>query len=719
MSIFRTSHMGSGRLRRDVVARRSAVAVAVAVAVAFLVPVAPTGAQAAPADDKIGVQDAPDVDNIVGGTASTDIADFPHIVSVGFNGAPSCGGALITPTWVMTAAHCFFDATGTQTLFSGDITAALNTLKELPFDAGAEERISDVLIVHPGYNHTTNENDIALFQLTIPSAMTPTGLGAMSNLSEWSPGDLGTVKGWGTLSSGGLTPGELHEVKLPIVSDAACETSLPGAGSINPTLMMCAGDLVNGGIDSCQGDSGGPLSVPNLAGGWFTVGVVSFGFGCADVDSPGVYTEVAAYRTWIAANVPSLAVLELNKTADVATVQAGGEITYTLTATNFATADQTSVVVTDVVPTGTTYVAGSAECGGVLSSGVLTFNIGTLNAGQSQSCSFTVLTDANSFTELVVDDGFEPDASAWTTRNPVGAAKWALDAINPHTGSNAMFATNPSLFSDQYLTLTTPVAITATMKLKFWHRYELEDSYDGGVVEISINSGGTWEDLGSRITENGYNDTIDASLEFGNPIKGRDAFTGSQPTYIETVVDLSEFAGSTAQIRFRVGSDGAEGAAGWRVDDVRLGTFVNVTNMARASSATLMVASQTVVTNVVEPQITTPAGYTAVGPDRAVDTRLGGGSRVAAGSTLTIPVGTQYAGKSISVNLTVTGALANGFATLYACDQAPPATSSLNYRAGQAIANGVITKVSAQGTVCVFLNQSAHVVLDVFGVFPS
>jgi hypothetical protein len=112
-----------------------------------------------------------------------------------------------------------------------------------------------------------------------------------------------------------------------------------------------------------------------------------------------------------------------------------------------------------------------------------------------------------------------------------------------------------------------------------------------------------------------------------------------------------------------------------------------------------------------------PPRYTAAGPDRAADTR--GGARVAADATLTVPVGSQYAGQSISVNLTVPGALAPGFATLYACDQPRPGTSSLNYQAGQAIANGVITKVSAQGTVCVYVNQSAHVVLDVFGEFPS
>ena len=114
-----------------------------------------------------------------------------------------------------------------------------------------------------------------------------------------------------------------------------------------------------------------------------------------------------------------------------------------------------------------------------------------------------------------------------------------------------------------------------------------------------------------------------------------------------------------------------------------------------------------------------PSTFTPVGPDRAIDTRLNDGARMTAGSTLTVPVGSQYAGKSISVNLTVARALAAGYATLYACDQPPPGTSSLNYQTNQAIANGVITKVSAQGTVCVYLNRSAHVVLDVFGMFPS
>ena len=110
--------------------------------------------------------------------------------------------------------------------------------------------------------------------------------------------------------------------------------------------------------------------------------------------------------------------------------------------------------------------------------------------------------------------------------------------------------------------------------------------------------------------------------------------------------------------------------------------------------------------------------FTPIAPTRVVDTRKGRGVLQPVGSTLSVDVGSEYANQSVSVNLTVPGAVGRGFATLYACDQPRPATSSLNYQPNQSIANGVITKVSAAGTVCVYLNQSAHVILDVFGVFP-
>jgi len=67
--------------------------------------------------------------------------------------------------------------------------------------------------------------------------------------------------------------------------------------------MMCAGDTVSGGVDSCQGDSGGPL-IGQQNGNWVQVGIVSWGVGCADAAYPGVYTNVANLRNWVAGRVP-------------------------------------------------------------------------------------------------------------------------------------------------------------------------------------------------------------------------------------------------------------------------------------------------------------------------------------------------------------------------------------------------------------------------------
>ena len=155
------------------------------------------------------------------------------------------------------------------------------------------------------------------------------------------------------------------------------------------------------------------------------------------------------------------------------------------------------------------------------------------------------------------------------------------------SGSNAMFAADPAVVSDQYLTTAPPVSIRNGDELRFWHRYDLEASggtfWDGGVVEISTNAGATWSDLGSHITQNGYDGNISNLSQ--SPIKGRPAFSGRQLAYRETIVDLSSYAGQNARIRFRLASDELQGAAGWWIDDVAVGTNLrSVPNTATATS---------------------------------------------------------------------------------------------------------------------------------------
>ncbi len=117
--------------------------------------------------------------------------------------------------------------------------------------------------------------------------------------------------------------------------------------------------------------------------------------------------------------------------------------------------------------------------------------------------------------------------------------------------------------------------------LSFWHNYATESNYDGGVVEISAN-GGAWTDLGSLITQNGYNSSI--SSTYGNPIGGRQAFSGNSGGYLETRVNLSSYAGQSVRIRFRLGTDSSVSSTGWYVDDVKIADEVAINNTACVSA---------------------------------------------------------------------------------------------------------------------------------------
>uniref|UniRef100_A0A3Q3JST1 Peptidase S1 domain-containing protein n=1 Tax=Monopterus albus TaxID=43700 RepID=A0A3Q3JST1_MONAL len=155
------------------------------------------------------------------------------------------------------------------------------------------------IISHPNYNSITKDNDICLLKLSSPVNFTdyilPVCLAASG--STFYNGTDTWVTGWGTIGSGVPLPSpqNLMEVEVPVVGNRQCNCE-NGVGSITDN-MMCAG-LNAGGKDSCQGDSGGPL-VSKQSSRWILAGVVSWGYGCADPNLPGVYTRVSQYENWI------------------------------------------------------------------------------------------------------------------------------------------------------------------------------------------------------------------------------------------------------------------------------------------------------------------------------------------------------------------------------------------------------------------------------------
>jgi hypothetical protein len=141
----------------------------------------------------------------------------------------------------------------------------------------------------------------------------------------------------------------------------------------------------------------------------------------------------------------------------------------------------------------------------------VTFPLGTLASGTSTSCEFQVAVNSSASYALMSDD-VENGAGLWTVSRGAGNDDWALNTDAPRSPTTAWFAADIATSTDQYLTLSNPVAISDTSVLRFWHSYDTEAAWDGGVVEISVN-GGAWTDLGNDMFQNGYQ--LCRRLEYG------------------------------------------------------------------------------------------------------------------------------------------------------------------------------------------------------------
>ncbi|XP_068401891.1 transmembrane protease serine 3 isoform X1 [Eschrichtius robustus] len=227
---------------------------------------------------------------IVGGNVSL-LAQWPWQASLQFQGYHLCGGSVITPVWVVTAAHCVYDLYLPK---SWTIQVGLVSLLDSP----APSHLVEKIIYHSKYKPKRLGNDIALMKLARPVAFNdmiqPV---CLPNSEEHFPdGKMCWTSGWGATEDGGDASPVLNHAAVPLISNKICNHRDVYGGIISPS-MLCAGYL-KGGVDSCQGDSGGPL-VCQERRVWKLVGATSFGIGCAEVNKPGVYTRITSFLDWI------------------------------------------------------------------------------------------------------------------------------------------------------------------------------------------------------------------------------------------------------------------------------------------------------------------------------------------------------------------------------------------------------------------------------------
>ena len=260
---------------------------------------------------------------VVGGHDAAP-GQYPYIAHIVIDRSFQCTGTLVTPRYVVTAAHCGSLAPGGVAnvpigqpgqLIELSIGAYKTPSASLlgGYQSDGEEHVAKAVSVNPGWAGIGSVgHDAALIELDTPSSKTPVKIASAAERPLWTAGTLATIAGFGVTEPDGEQPAVLQEARVPIVADQDAAAAYPYLvegvdpvfGGFESDTQVAAG-YPQGGVDTCQGDSGGPLLVP-AGTGMRLVGDTSYGAGCAEPGFPGVYGRLAdtTMREWIRSIAP-------------------------------------------------------------------------------------------------------------------------------------------------------------------------------------------------------------------------------------------------------------------------------------------------------------------------------------------------------------------------------------------------------------------------------
>jgi len=227
---------------------------------------------------------------------------YPWMVSLAkrsLNNLHLCGGVLLTRRHILTAAHCMEDFKG---------ISDMNIIAGVHYTNERKNPIPALSIdIHPQYDPETFANDVAVVTLSSPLPENDPRIGTIclppdddiTGKNYPPPKSSGVAIGWGSTSFGGRPSTALKQVILPILETTKWPCNVFATYSQG---QICAGEL-SGGADTCQADSGGPLMVENSDSRWEIIGITSFGKSCGKPNSPGIYTRVGTYNSFIRSSI--------------------------------------------------------------------------------------------------------------------------------------------------------------------------------------------------------------------------------------------------------------------------------------------------------------------------------------------------------------------------------------------------------------------------------
>jgi len=352
-----------------------------------------------------------------------------------------------------------------------------------------------------------------------------------------------------------------NNIAMQLVMDGLkLQPCSPGFVDARDAILL-ADQLNNGGENECLI--------------WETFARRGLGFSAEQGDSDNRSDGNEAFDTAPSCDIA----IHLEKTTS-STVAAGASLEYSFELLNNTQTDLEGVFITDELPEGLSFINESSDCATTQSGNELTIDIGSMSIGETVECSFRVNVSSENFSEISFIDDIEELGDEWSIDHGIGDLDWDRVQGNAFSGNVSWFAADAEPSNDQYLIFdASDIDLTSETMLTFYHDYNTEATWDGGVVEISFD-GENWQDLGSRMIENGYNSQIQDNP--ASAISGRQAFSGSSNGYIRTRIDLSDFAMFDFFIRFRMACDEFVAAEGWYIEDVEFGRPFSIENTACA-----------------------------------------------------------------------------------------------------------------------------------------
>ena len=472
------------------------------------------------------------------------VHEFSHGISGRLTGGPAQAGCLGNDEQMGEGWSDYYALMATQNWATAALSDGFNNPRGIGTYANGQAITG--LGIRPR-RYTTNMANNEMTYANLPTQVIPHGVGFVWCTMLW---DMT----WEIIQQAGINPNLFNAsgtggntIALKLVTEAM-------------KLQPCSPGFVDGRNAILQADQ-------ILYGGQYRCAIVNafarrgLGFDASQGSSGSRTDGVAGFSV-----VESILKLTQNVTQQLE----GQNITYTNKVSAGVCSGLTNYLLTDTLPANVTYVSGGSY---TAATRVVSFAV-NIAAGQTQNYSFTVLLNNGSWfpTANLLDEQVLTNIipSNWSISS-IDANNFTVSSTKSHSTPNAFFGANASTASDFRIATNLPVAIGANPTLlSFWHNFDTEDGWDGGMVEISTDAGASWTDLGPNMIVNGYNGSMGSGSS--NPLAGRAAFTGNSNGFIKTTISLSPFANKNALIRFRAASDDNTAIAGWYIDDILIQT---------------------------------------------------------------------------------------------------------------------------------------------------